>query len=133
MLEILSNLFLVLLFTVYLLATPSTSKSRILAQVNSAELSSERHEPNSSYIQVDKQVFVYIRGKVLLSLLTGSLTALILWSLSVNLWLVFGVLAFWLNFVPNVGAVIAVALPLPVVLIDPESTNLQVPTRDCIS
>jgi len=32
---------------------------------------------------------------------------------------VFGVLAFWCNFIPNVGALIAVLLPLPLVLFNP--------------
>ena len=36
-----------------------------------------------------------------------------------QLWLVFGVLAFWLNFVPNVGLAISVCLPLPLLLLDP--------------
>ena len=39
--------------------------------------------------------------------------------LGLDLWLVFGVLAFWLNFVPNVGAVAAVFLPMPLVVLDP--------------
>ena len=36
------------------------------------------------------------------SLLVGGASALALWALSVDLWLVFGLLGFWLNFVPTV-------------------------------
>ena len=57
--------------------------------------------------------------------MVGGLTGFILWSLHVDLWLVFGVLAFWLNFIPNVGAVVAVALPLPLILLDPKFTTLM--------
>ena len=46
-------------------------------------------------------------------------TAISLLALQVDLWLVFGLLAFWLNFIPNVGTVLAVALPMPIVIIDP--------------
>jgi len=45
--------------------------------------------------------------------------AALLAAINVNLWLVFGVLSFWLNFVPNVGMAIAVCLPMPLVLLDP--------------
>ena len=42
--------------------------------------------------------------------------------LGLDLWLIFGVLAFWLNFIPNVGSALAIALPLPLVLLDPGIT-----------
>lgn len=47
--------------------------------------------------QADDQINTYIRGKVAMSLLVGLLTALSLGLLQVDLWLVFGLLAFWLN------------------------------------
>ena len=108
LLDALSNLFLVLLFTVFLL------------------LGSTRAEDDGGVkAQADAQIFAYVKGKVLLSLMVGGLTGFILWSLHVDLWLVFGVLAFWLNFIPNVGAVVAVALPLPLILLDPKFTTLM--------
>ena len=42
--------------------------------------------------------------------------------LRVDLWLAFSVVAFFANFVPNLGAIVAVALPMPVVLIDPDGS-----------
>ena len=45
--------------------------------------------------------------------------------LSLDLWLVFGVLGFLLNFVPTVGTVVAVALPMPVVLLDASFSGLD--------
>ena len=62
---------------------------------------------------------------MLLSLLVGTLTGLILAVLGVDLWLVFGALAFWLNFVPNLGACVATLLPLPVVCFDPNFSTLD--------
>ncbi|WP_143300823.1 AI-2E family transporter, partial [Candidatus Entotheonella palauensis] len=35
---------------------------------------------------------------------------------------VFGLFAFLLNFIPSIGSIIATLLPLPVVLVDPESS-----------
>ena len=97
-LELCSNLFLVFLFTVYLMVS----------------------KPDDKPSEVDEQILQYIKGKVCLSLIVGITTALILLAVGLDdLWLVFGVLAFWLNFVPNVGAVVAVFLPMPLVILDP--------------
>lgn len=79
MLDLLSNLFIVFLFTVYLLAKGST-------------------QPD----EADKQILEYIKGKVALSLIVGVCTALVLFLIGLDLWLCFATLAFWLNFVPNV-------------------------------
>jgi len=74
--------------------------------------------------RVDRQINSYIKGKLALSLLVGVLTAALLAALSVDLWLAFAVVAFFANFVPNLGAVVAVALPMPVVIIDPHASRL---------
>ena len=84
LLELLSNLFLVLLFTLYLLLGGGGAES---------------HGVNA---EADAQVLSYIKGKVLISLGVGVATALILLAVGLDLWLVFGVMAFWLNFIPNV-------------------------------
>jgi AI-2 transport protein TqsA len=59
----------------------------------------------------------YIVTKVVVSGVTGVLVGLILWLLKVELAMVFGLLAFMLNFIPNIGSAIATLLPLPVVLV----------------
>ena len=123
-LEVLSNLFLVVLFSVYLLIGGGDTPSSSSASGHGAGAGAQREE-DRVIAQVDAQIFAYIKGKIILSLLTGAMTSIILAALGVDLWLVFGVLAFWLNFVPNVGAVIAVAAPMPVVLFDPASTHIR--------
>ena len=102
LLESLSNLLLVLLFTVYLLLGKGAQVAR-----------------QGVHLAADAQIFEYIKGKVLISLGVGSLTALTFNLLGLDLWLIFGVLTFWLNFIPNVGSALAIALPLPLVLLDP--------------
>jgi len=67
-----------------------------------------------------------LAGKIFVSGFVGICTAVSLWGCSVDLWLVFGLLAFWLNFIPNVGTVIAVALPLPLVILDPAFSTIGV-------
>ncbi len=42
-----------------------------------------------------------------------------LWVLGVQLAYVFGLITFVLNFIPNLGAMIATFLPMPLVVFDP--------------
>lgn len=115
--EMCSNLFLVLLFTVYLLL-PRSGKGDHDAN------DEEAAPPTTTLSEVDAQILAYIKGKVALSLIVGSTTALVLFAVGLDLWLVFGVLAFWLNFIPNVGAVVAVCLPMPLVVLDPDMSTV---------
>jgi AI-2 transport protein TqsA len=55
-----------------------------------------------------------------LSALTGGLVWLTLALLGVPLAMAFGLFSFLLNFIPSIGSVIAVLLPLPVVLMTPD-------------
>lgn len=68
---------------------------------------------------IDTKIKNYILVKTGVSVVTGTLVALILHLLGVELAFVFGLLAVLLNFIPNVGSILATFLPLPVVLVDP--------------
>ncbi len=74
--------------------------------------------------EIESRVKKYIISKVLVSMITAALVWLTLWLLKVDFALVFGVLAFVLNFIPNVGSAIATLLPLPIVILSPEHTIL---------
>ncbi len=71
------------------------------------------------WAEIESRIQKYLLTKSVLSAMVGVLTGLILGILRVDLALVFGVFAFLLNFVPNIGPVIATLLPLPIVLMDP--------------
>jgi AI-2 transport protein TqsA len=70
--------------------------------------------------QIDQRIKRYLLTKVVVSGLTGLLVGVTLWVLDVQLAMVFGLLAFLLNFIPNIGSVIATLLPLPVVVLSPD-------------
>ena len=67
----------------------------------------------------------YLTTKIITSSCTGILVWLTLWLLDIQMAPVFGLLAFLLNFIPNIGSVIATALPLPVVIATPDVTIFQ--------
>ena len=59
---------------------------------------------------------------MIISLVTAGLVTLILGALQVDMFFMFGLFTFLLNFIPSVGSMIAVLLPLPVLLLDPDQT-----------
>lgn len=95
-LTIFSTLVLVVIFTLFLLAGRDPADAR-----------------RGIYGEIDRAVRRYVVTKFVVSASTGTLVWLILATLGLELALVFGVLAFLLNFIPNVGSVIATFLPLP--------------------
>jgi AI-2 transport protein TqsA len=84
---------------------------------------SPRPDPTSLLGEIEGRVRRYLVRLVGVSVLTGILVGLVLAALGVEFALVFGFLAFLLNFIPNVGGIIATLLPLPVALLSP---NLSV-------
>lgn len=65
---------------------------------------------------VESRVKKYISVKVLTSAVTGTLVGLALWAIGTPAAVLFGLLTFLLNFIPTIGSVIAVLLPIPVLL-----------------
>ena len=107
LLQFLSNSFLILIFVVYLL------EGRNPQQKNSPLIE-----------KIEGKIEKYLAIKLILSLITGISVSFFLWLLDIDLAMVFGLLAFILNFIPNVGSIIATLLPIPMVLVHPEFSAL---------
>ncbi|MGM9999216.1 MAG: AI-2E family transporter [Candidatus Bruticola sp.] len=84
-----------------------------------SSIGNEKSEQTTLFQDICKSIEYYVFVKVVLSLTVGGLTWLILTIFGVPMAYVLGILAFALNFIPNVGPIIAVILPLPLVLLDP--------------
>jgi AI-2 transport protein TqsA len=91
--------FLVLVFVIYLILGHKPSEQR-----------------QGLWAEIDVRVRRYLSTKVATSAATGLLVWLVLWAIGLDLALVFGVMAFLLNFIPSVGSIIATVLPLPIAL-----------------
>ncbi len=96
--------FLVLIFVIYLLLGRHPNQLR-----------------TGFYAEIDSKIRSYLGMKFLTSASTGILVGVILAVLGVDLALVFGMLAFLLNFIPSIGSVVATFLPLPIALIQFDS------------
>lgn len=62
--------------------------------------------------RISQSIEQYLGLKTLISLLAGVLTAIVLFLCGVQFALLWGVLAFLLNFIPNIGALIATVPPV---------------------
>jgi len=106
LIQVLSNTVLVLIFVAFLL-------------MGGGQVSGAGH---GVWSEIQLRVERYLVTQVTLSAATGTLVGLILYALGVDLALVFGFLAFLLNFIPSIGSIIATLLPLPIVLVSPDAT-----------
>lgn len=86
-----------------------------------------RHEEELTGVlaDIDQKIKNYIQVKTALSLTTGFVVGLILHFLGIELAFVFGLMAVLLNFIPNVGSILATILPIPVILVDPNVSTVE--------
>lgn len=109
-LSILSNGFLVLLFAAFLLMGSTTQTKPRMGVIG----------------EIEKRVQKYIVIKLLSSMATGFLVFLVLQFLGVRFAMSFGAFAFILNFIPNLGSIVATLLPLPFVMLTPDVSMVTV-------
>jgi len=110
-LDLVSKGALVLLFLMFMIAGKAVGKEA---------------PKDSLMYEVEHRINRYVLAKFFVSALTGFVTWLILAILGVEFAMVFGVMAFLLNFIPNVGSIVAGLLPVPVVLLGDYTTVIIV-------
>ena len=96
---IVSNIVLVFIFTTFLLIGKKDPNNTLLDQ------------------EVTQKITRYISTKFMTSASTGILIGLILGFSNVPLAWMFGILTFFLNFIPNVGSIVATLLPIPIIFL----------------
>ena len=103
-------LFLVFIFLIFILAGRGNIKVKIEKSFNK-----ERSSQIIDVIQkIDNQIQKYLAIKTIVSFVTGVLATVVLMIFGVDFAIVFGFFTFILNYVPNIGSIIATALPLTV-------------------
>ncbi len=114
----LGNVFLVLLFMVYALLGREYFFQRIHRAFD--EKSSDRIA--IAIDNINTQVQRYLVTKTAISLLTGTFATCILLLFNVDLAIMFGLLTFLLNYIPNVGSIIATLPPVLLALLQFDSS-----------
>ena len=80
-------------------------------------LGKNSRETSSEWNDIIGHVKKYIFTKFITSAATGVLAGIIYWFLGLELAFIFGTLTFILNFIPVIGSVIAVLLPIPIAVL----------------
>jgi AI-2 transport protein TqsA len=102
-----SDLLLVFVFMTFILA----GRGRLLRKFEEAFPAAEASALSRAAVRIDCEVQKYLGVKTLSNLLIGALVMAVLGLLGVRFAVVFGVLAIIFNYVPTLGAAVAVALP----------------------
>lgn len=71
-------------------------------------------------LEIEKRVQKYLTMKTAISGVTGLLVFVVLELLGVPYAIAFGSFSFLLNYIPNIGSIVATLLPLPVVVLVPD-------------
>ncbi len=119
-LSFMGSMFLVLLFMMFILA----GSGDLAFKVRRAFPAAHADRIARVVSNVDAQVRRYLVTKTLVSLGTGFLTWLVLVIVGVDFPLVWGFVAFVLNYIPNLGSLIAVLFPVVLSALQFESLGI---------
>jgi AI-2 transport protein TqsA len=107
-LSFVSGLLLVFVFMIFLLAGHGRMEKKIIKAFSPEQAGQVSHVVR----RIDRQVQRYLGFKTLVGLVVGVLVTAVLALFGLPFAIVFGVLSFFLNYIPNLGSVIAAALPV---------------------
>ena len=102
--DVMKNLFLVIITVVFMLFEASSLRQKVYLALD---------EPDIKMQQIERflsSVNNYLAIKTLVSVATGFCVTVMLWAAGLDFYLLWGVLAFLLNYIPNIGSIIA-AIP----------------------
>ncbi len=114
-----ANIFMILLFMMFILAGTGGLADKVRRAFP------ERYSSRIAGIitNVNTRVRQYLATKTLISAGTGTLTWLVLFIIGVDFPVLWGVMAFLLNFIPNIGSITAAVLPFILALLQFETMS----------
>jgi AI-2 transport protein TqsA len=119
-LSFLENMVLILLFLVFLLS----GSEEFQAKIARAFSSEDSLRVTGVLTQINTQVRRYIVVKTLINIGVGLLTVIVMLLFGIDFALLVGLLTFFLNYIPNFGALIATVMPILVTLLQTGSIGL---------
>jgi len=110
---LLGNLVLIALLVVFLLAELLVLPRKLAAMAPDGE-------GHGAFDRIVRAVNRYISIKTTVSFFTGAAAGLLCWALGVPFAVLWAMLAFLLNYIPNIGSFLAAVPPVLVALIEPD-------------
>jgi predicted PurR-regulated permease PerM len=102
--NVLTNSFLIILTVIFILMEAAGLTQTVL--LISDQEDAQPAKNNFSQVFVEK-LRNYMSMKTIISIITGLIVAIAMWLIGLDYPVLWGVLAFMLNFVPNIGSIIA--------------------------
>lgn len=117
--NVMANMFLIIITVIFMLFEAPGFSQKIHLSLN---------DPEMRMKQIDRflhSVNHYLAIKTLVSIATGILVSLMLWAFGLDFFLLWGVLAFLLNYIPNIGSIIAAvpAMSLALLQLSPSAAG----------
>jgi predicted PurR-regulated permease PerM len=103
-----SQLLLVFVFMIFILA----GRGRMTEKFAEAFPPGQASTLSRTTVRINCEIQKYLAVKTLVNLLIGILTAAVLAVFGIRFAVVFGVLAFLFNYIPTLGAIVSIALPV---------------------
>lgn len=114
------NMVLILLFLIFLLS----GSEEFQAKIARAFSSEDSLRVTGVLTQINTQVRRYIVIKTLINIGVGLFTAAVMLIFGVDFALLIGLLTFFLNYIPNFGALLATVMPIMITLLQTGSFGL---------
>lgn len=99
--SVMANLFLIILTVIFMLFEASSFPLKLHFALDDPEMRLKQIE------RFLESVNHYIAIKTMVSIATGCIVSLMLWIFGLDFYLLWGVFAFLLNYIPNIGSIIA--------------------------
>jgi predicted PurR-regulated permease PerM len=107
---------LIVVMVIFMLIEAARLPEKVREAFSGRDLSNEYFE------KIAADTWNYMKIKTIINLLTGLVTTLGLWFLGVEYALLWGILMFFLNYIPNIGQIIASIPPVLLALLDQGAT-----------
>ncbi len=101
------DFFIMVIFWIFMMAGKSKFEDRLRFA-----FADKRDSVDKNILNINSQLQSYIVIKTILSLVTGFVTTIVLLSYGIDFALMWGFLTFVLNFIPNIGSLIATVCPI---------------------
>jgi AI-2 transport protein TqsA len=109
----LSDMFIAIIFWVFMILGKTKFEERL-----KHAFSENKEAVEKNLNSIDKQLQSYIIIKTIISFVTATSATIILWIYGIDFAIVWGLLTFILNYIPNIGSIIATIAPITVALLE---------------
>ncbi len=111
--SVLGDFFISMIFWIFMILGKTQFEERL-----KIAFSNSREQIEGFISSINNQLQNYIIIKTITSLVTGIIVTVILWIYGIDFAIFWGLLTFILNFIPNIGSIIATLFPIVISLLE---------------